>query len=585
MSPKSETGRVDAVRRTSSNALETQAGGAYAPPVPFLTESKLETIKRNSRQLRGTIAEALEDGSPRFEEDNIQVLKFHGVYQQDDRDLRAQMRKEGKGKAYSMMVRARIPGGKLTAEQYLVFDRISDVYGGGSLRITTRQTFQLHGIVKGNLKSTIADIHSALLTTLGGCGDQVRNIITCPEPVDDLYHRQMQSDLDALVDRFGAKTNAYHEIWLDDEKVTPVVEEEPLYAEVYLPRKFKFAIAPEGDNCIDVYANDIGLVAHRRGDEVEGYSVLVGGGMGRTASVKETYPRLATPLMFVTREELVETCTAIVSIQRDYGNRSERRFARFKYLLDAKGMDWFIAELESRLGRNLTPPRDLVWNSSDDHFGWHSDDHGHGYLGLYIPSGRIADLPHRKLKSTLRDIIREFSPTVHLTPQQNLIFSGLTEADRAAIEARLQAAGVALPSEVPKVELHAMACVALPTCGLATTESERVLPLVLPKFEEMFAEFGILEEPISIRMTGCPNGCARPYVADIAFVGRSMGKYDVMLAGDVLGTRINQLYRELVPLGELANTVRPVVAAYAEERQVGERFGDYCERVGLERFR
>ncbi|WDM02930.1 NADPH-dependent assimilatory sulfite reductase hemoprotein subunit [Alicyclobacillus cycloheptanicus] len=551
--------------------------------------SKVEVIKRESRHLRGTIEQALQDGSPRFEEDNVQVLKFHGVYQQDDRDLRAKLRKEGKDKHYMMMVRARIPGGRMTAQQYLAFDEIADRYGMGSLRITTRQTFQLHGILKGNLKATIRGIHNALITTLGGCGDQVRNINACPEPVEDEFHRQIDEDLQALVDRFGAKTNAYHEIWLDGEKVTPDVEadEEPLYGDVYLPRKFKVGIAPEGDNCIDVYANDIGLVAHRSGDAVAGYTVLVGGGMGRTAAVKDTYPRLATPLTYVTRDELLEVCTEILKIQRDYGNRQERRYARFKYLLDHKGMDWFRTELASRLGRSLVPPRELVWQSSDDHFGWHAHTlaDGTGYLGLFIPSGRIVDSPDRKLKSTLRDIVREFQPSVRLTAQQNLIFAGLTEAARTEIEARLKAAHIPLIEEVSTLVKHGMSCVALPTCGLATTESERVFPKVLERFQALFDEYGLTDEPISIRMTGCPNGCARPYIADIAFVGRSPGKYDVMIGGDILGTRLNQLFRELVPFDELAETVRPVLAAFVEERQAAERFSDYCERVGLERFK
>jgi sulfite reductase (ferredoxin) len=555
-------------------------------------ESKVEVIKRESNFLRGTIKEALEDGKTSFSEENVQVLKFHGVYQQDDRDLRKQLRKEGKDRHYMMMIRARIPGGILSAEQYLQFDRLVDLYGNGTLRITTRQTFQMHGVLKENLKETIRAINEALITTLGACGDQVRNTISCSEPRHDVVAQQVREDLLDLVNRFSAKTRAYHEIWLDGEQVTPTADEsradgdegdaeEPLYGKTYLPRKFKIGFTYEGDNCCDIYANDIGIVAHSEGDTLVGYTLLVGGGMGRTAGDPNTHPRVATPLAFVTRDELAETCEAIIKVQRDYGNRSNRRFARMKYLIEERGMEWFKGQVEEYLGRALTPPRQLVWRSSMDHLGWHEAD-GQAYLGLFIENGRLLDREGLRLRSVLRDIISEYRPTIHLTTQQNIILAGLPVTARADIETRLREAGVPLPEELSTARLVAMACPALPTCGLAIAESERALPKVLPEFERLFAEYGLADEPISVRMTGCPNGCARPYLADIGFVGRALGKYDVFLGADSLGTRLNERFLEMVPLADLVETMRPIVAAYAKERQAGERFGDYCQRVGFE---
>jgi sulfite reductase (ferredoxin) len=551
-------------------------------------ESKVEVIKRESRYLRGTLKEALVDGEAKFSEENVQVLKFHGVYQQDDRDLRAQLKKEGKDRHWIMMVRARIPGGVLTADQYLAFDRIaSTLTEYGSIRITTRQTIQLHGVVKDRLKETIREINEVLITTLGGCGDQVRNITCCPAPGDEPFRAQMREDVLALVDRLGAKTHAYHEIWLDGEpvEVGPGETEEPIYGDVYLPRKFKIALAPEGDNCIDVYDNDVGLVAHVEDGHVAGYTVLVGGGMGRTASDPNTYPRLATPMAYVPREEVVDVVTAIVTVQRDFGDRSNRRFARLKYTIDRGGFDWFRGEVEQRLGRTLAPPRTLAWDSGDDHFGWHREGDGVSYLGLFIPQGRVTDTETLPLKSGLRQVVERFRPTVRLTPQQNVILSGIPDDQKAAVEQCLREAGIPLPGAWSLARKRAMACVALPTCGLAVAESERVLPEVVAQFERLFEELGIEDAGITLRMTGCPNGCARPYNANIAFVGRTLGKYDVFLGGSDVGTALNERFQEVVPLDNLVDAVRPVLEAYAKEREPGEPFGDFCRRVGLHRFR
>ena len=544
--------------------------------------SKVEEIKKVSKQLRGNIAAELINGKTYFTEESIQVLKFHGMYQQDDRDLRQQLKKEGKDKAYSMMIRARIPGGVLSSDAYLQFDRLSDQFGNGTLRITTRQTFQVHGILKANVKQTVRAINDVLITTLGGCGDQVRNILLCPAPHHGRFYQQLREQLAQLVDVLSAKTAAYHEIWLDGEKVASgEPDEEALYGQTYLPRKFKLAIAIEGDNCLDVYANDLGIVAHRDGDCVFGYTLLVGGGMGRNHTKKDTYPRTASPLAFVLPEELVETAVAIVAIQRDYGNRIDRQYSRFKYLLDERGLEWFRTELEQRLGHTLQAPKKLIWSETSDHLGWHAQGDGRYFLGLPIQNGRIEDREHCRLKTALREIMKQFTPEIHLTTSQNMLLCNLLAADRALLETMLHNYGVSLVEDISKAERYAMACPALPTCGLAITESERVLPSVIKKLEEVLTELGLQEEEITIRMTGCPNGCARPYVSDIGFVGRAPGKYDVYLGGDFYGTHLNELYAELIDLEKLPETVRYVLQDFKEHKHPKERFGHYCNRIGV----
>ncbi|MGJ7920917.1 NADPH-dependent assimilatory sulfite reductase hemoprotein subunit [Neobacillus sp. LXY-4] len=552
--------------------------------------SKIEIIKRKSRQLRGTIKEALKDDQPKFSEDNIQVLKFHGVYQQDDRDLRKQLKKDGKEPHYSMMIRARIPGGVLSPSQYLVFDRLADEYTDyKNMRITTRQTIQLHGILKGDLKTTISTLNEALVTTLGACGDSGRNTICCAAPGDEPYRDEMNHDVNAIAEQLSAKSNAYHEIWLDGKPIQleDGQTEEPLYGDTYLPRKFKVAIVPEGDNCLDVYDNDLGLVAHIVDGHIQGYTVLVGGGMGRLAVDQDTYPRLASPLCYVARSEAIDTilntCVAIVSIERDFGDRANRRFARMKYLIDRRGLDWFREELETRIGRKLEPPKHLEWNNGHDHLGWHRERDGISYLGLFIPYGRIKDTETMLLKTALRDIIKDFQLTVRFTSQQNVILSGIADELRPIIEEQLSSAGVPLPDKLSNVRQNTMACVAFPTCGLALAESERALPDLVPQFEQLFDELNLSNEEITIRMTGCSNGCARPYNANIALVGRAPGKYDLFLGGSSLGTALNERFRELVPFDQLVQTVRPILESFVQERQSGEDFGSYWRRAGLKK--
>ena len=608
---------TDATKDRTGDRIGT--GGAKDGSEVAKARSKVEQIKAESRHLRGTVAEALKDGLAYFSENNIQVLKFHGVYQQDDRDLRKVLREQGKERHYTMMIRARIPGGVLSADQYLAFDRLADQYGNGTLRITTRQTFQLHGVLKDRLRETIRSIDDVLITTLGGCGDQVRNIVCCAAPHPGAFYAAVRRDLLALVDRLSAKTAAYHEIWIDGEKVLGAAGEkagrtrdaaedtrgatggtremagatrteadadgeEPLYGDVYLPRKFKLAIAYEGDNCVDVYANDLGIVAHRDGEQVAGYTLLLGGGMGRTAGDQATYPRLATPFAFVLPRDLTAVCVAVVKVQRDCGNRAERRFARLKYLLDERGVDWFRAEVQRRWGGVLAPPRPLRWKTADDHLGWCAGGDGRGSLGIHVENGRLKDSGEMQLKSALSAIVAQHRPSVRLTTQQNLLLCDLTDKQRLDIERQLRDARVPLAEERSALALQAMACPALPTCGLAIAESERAFPSVLREFETVCATLGITR-PISIRMTGCPNGCARPYVAEIGLVGRSIGRYDIFVGADAFGARLNTRLLEAVPLAVLAATLRPLLKAFREEAASAETFGDYCERLGIEALR
>ncbi|MCY0900980.1 MAG: NADPH-dependent assimilatory sulfite reductase hemoprotein subunit [Firmicutes bacterium] len=566
----------------------SQDGNALGPAVgTLLTKvSKVEVIKREGNQLRGQIAAELASDATHFTEDSVQLLKFHGMYQQDDRDERAVRKQAGLERAYSMMIRARIPGGILSADQYLAFDRLADDYGNGTMRITTRQTFQLHGILKGDIQQTLRTLNHVLVTTLGGCGDQVRNILMCPAPRADGLHDQLRPYLMALVDALSAKSRAYHEIWLDGERApSPDEQEEPFYGATYLPRKFKLALAIEGDNCVDVYANDLGMVAHHQNGQLTGFTLMVGGGMGRTAGKEDTYPRLATPIARIEPAELVEVALAIVGIQRDYGNRSERRYSRFKYLLDERGIDWFCKELYGRLGRVLAPAGPLSWAETSDHLGWHRVGGGQDYLGIHVQNGRVQDTAGTRLKSVLRELVSTWRPTVRMTCDQNILLSGLSETAYDQISRALAQSGIRRAEEISTTVRHAMACVALPTCGLALAESERALPAVLAEVEQIVDRLGLSQEVFSIRMTGCANGCARPYIGDVGFVGRSPGLYDIFLGGDFTGSRLNARYEELVPIGKLATRLYGLLSVFKREREAGEGFGDFCRRVGFEYLR
>ena len=549
--------------------------------------SKVEHIKIESDYLRGQISEELAQESNRFSESQLQLIKFHGIYQQENRDVRQERKAAHTEKAYQFMVRSRIPGGSLTAEQYLVEDGLAGRYGNNTMRITTRQSFQLHGILKDELQPTIRAINEALLSTLAACGDVNRNVMACPAPVRSRTQMQIQDIADRIALRMAPRSSAYHEIWVDGEQVEtitqPTAEEvvEPMYGPTYLPRKFKIGVAFPGDNCIDVYTQDVGLVPTLDGENLAGFTILLGGGMGMTHGKTETYPRLATPFCYVSSDEVLEVIETIITIQRDYGDRKNRKHARMKYVVEERGIDWFRAELEQRLGRGVQDPKEVHWHGVEDHLGWHEQGDGRWFLGLFVENGRVKDTDTLLLRTGLREVIKTFRPTIRLTAQQNILLADIAAEQRAAVNAQLASYNIATdPAEVG-THRFAMACPAMPTCGLALAEAERVLPTVVQQIETDLEALGLATEPLSIRMTGCPNGCARPYMGDIGFVGRTKDVYNVYVGGDQPNTRMNTLYAPSVHLNNLAETIRPLLILWKDERQELESFGDYCHRVGI----
>ncbi len=545
---------------------------------PALAE--VEHIKAKSHLLRGTLAESLVDPvTGALAADDTHLLKFHGSYQQDDRDLREERRQQKLEPAYSFMIRTRLPGGVCTPAQWLALDALARQYANGTLRLTTRQAFQLHGILKGDLKRTMAGIHAALMDTLAACGDVNRNVLCNPNPVDTRVHEEVYRWSVRLSEHLLPKTRAYYEVWLDGEKVSGG-EEEPIYGPTYLPRKFKAAVAVPPINDVDVFAHDLGFIAILEGDRLAGFNVTVGGGMGATHGDAATFPRLADVIGFIPPEQLLAVAENVVKVQRDYGDRTLRKHARLKYTIEDRGIAWFVSELEARLGFSLQPARPVQFEHSGDLFGWREGHDGRWHLTLRLESGRVADLPGATMLTGLREIARIHKGDFRLTPNQNLIIAGVAPEARAEIDALLAAHGLEGFRRASPLRLHALACVAMPTCGLAMAEAERYLPRVVGMLEERLAAHGLEKEKILLRITGCPNGCARPYVAEIALVGKAPGRYNLLLGGDVRGQRLNRLYRENIDEAGVLQALEPLFAAYARERQPGEGFGDYTVRAG-----
>ncbi len=544
----------------------------------------VETIKIESRNLRGTIAESIAAGGSRFDESDLQLIKFHGIYQQEDRDARAERKKAGLELAYQFMLRSRIPGGVVSPEQYLVQDGLAGRYGNGSLRITTRQGIQLHGILKGDLRATMREINASLLSTISACGDVNRNVMACPAPPKNVAEIEVQTLAHRLAEHFTPTTRAYHDIWIDGEKMDTVGDVDdpvdPIYGRTYLPRKFKMGVTLPGDNCIDIYTQDLGFAAVLRDGEVLGYSLLVGGGMGSTHGKAATYPRAASPFAFVTAAEAIEVAEAIVTTQRDFGDRTNRKHARLKYLVEEQGIAWLRAEVERRIGRSLPLPVEVPFDDVRDHLGWHEQADGGFALGLYIENGRVKDTDVARIRTGLRAVVERFKPQIRLTGQQNLLLLGVGSADRAAVTLLLREHGIETDPGALGVRRYAMACPAAPTCGLALTDAERALPDLVTEIERDLEALGLAEERIGMRMTGCPNGCARPYMGDIGFVGRSKDIYDIFLGGDWANTRLNWIYKTGVGRAKLADELRPLFLAWTHGRIASESFGDYCERVG-----
>ncbi|MBC7842518.1 MAG: NADPH-dependent assimilatory sulfite reductase hemoprotein subunit [Gemmatimonadaceae bacterium] len=545
------------------------------------TESAVERAKRESNQLRGTLADTLADPTQsHFGHDDAVLLKFHGSYQQDDRDTR-QHRGEPTEKQYSFMIRVALPGGIISAEQYLAFDRIAEEYANGTLRLTTRQGIQYHGVIKGELKDTIASINAALATTISACGDVQRNVMACPAPLNDPAHRAVRAAAMAMSAALRPHSRAYHEIWLDGERmeIGAGLVEEPFYGVQYLPRKFKSVVALDTDNCVDAYSHDVALIAVTDGPEIRGFNVVVGGGLGMTHNKADTMAAMGEILGFVAEVDAVEAVKTVAAIYRDHGNRADRRHARVKYLLAEHGIGWFRERFRERVAFPLHTPEVMPAPSGHDHLGVHDADDGTQFYGVFIQSGRIADLESVRLRTAVRAIVEAVKPNVVITAQQNLLFTGLTPADVTTIEAILRDHGANAVDELIPLRRFSMACPALPTCGLAVAESERAIPGVLDEFEAEFRRLGIEDAPLTVRMTGCPNGCARPYTADVAFVGRSANLYQIYVGGAIAGDRVADLYLDKVPRASLVASMHPLLTRFAAERSTGESLGDFYQRI------
>ncbi len=544
--------------------------------------TEVEIIKAESRHLRGTIADGLIDpktGS--IAAPDTQLTKFHGIYQQDDRDQRRERTRQRLEPAFSFMIRARIPGGLLTTTQWLGLDRIATEHANQTIRLTTRQAIQYHGVVKRNLKQTVADINQATLDTIAACGDVNRNVMSPPLPGLSRVHRQVQHFAEALSEHLMPKSRAYHEIWLDGKNIeSSKTEVEPIYGDTYLPRKFKAAFVIPPQNDVDVFTQDLGLIAIVKHGELAGFNVSVGGGMGMTHGETDTFPRLGDVLGFISPDQVNAVAEAIVTTQRDHGDRTNRKHARLKYTIEDRGVDWFRSEVEKRSGVAFAAAERYSFVANGDVYGWQIDDVGAWHYGLFVESGRVGDVKERRLLSGLRAIAKQHNSEFRLTPNQNLIISKVAASDKASIDALLAQYGIENNTHASPLRLNSMACVAFPTCGLAMAESERYLPSLIDKIDASLKQNGLADEPITIRMTGCPNGCARPYVAEIGLVGKGPGRYTVFLGAGFKGERLGAPYLDNANEEEILAALQPLFASYAADRLEVEHFGDYLVRVG-----
>lgn len=546
--------------------------------------SEVEHIKIESNYLRGALVDTLRNpitgGLP---EDDNRLLKFHGSYMQDDRDLRNERERQKLEPAFQFMLRVVLPSGVATSQQWLAMDGLAHKYGNGTLRLTTRQTFQMHGILKWNLKPTLQKINSELMTTLAACGDVNRNVMCSPNPFQSDLHEEVSYWARQVNDHLAPRTRAYHEIWLDGEKVVDGQQEgevEPIYGPVYLPRKFKigFAIPPHND--IDVFSQDIGYIAVIEDGKLKGFNISVGGGMGMSHGDTATYPQLGKVIGFCPPERIVALAEKTVMIQRDYGNRSIRKNARFKYTIDRHGIDWFKTELQNRLGWQLEDVRPFHFENSGDRYGWLKGSNGKWNLTLYIQSGRIDDQEGYPLMTGLREIAKVHTGDFRITPNQNLIIGNVTSQKKRKITELVEQYELTDGAQHSALRRSSISCVSLPTCGLAMAEAERYLPTLIDKLEPIINEAGLRDQEINIRMTGCPNGCARPALGEISFIGKAVGKYNMYMGAGFAGERLNKLYRENIDETEILDTLKPIINQYARERETGEHFGDFVIRAG-----
>jgi len=554
---------------------------AVAPAAPA-EEKKLthnEGLKTAIPTLAGNIAATLSDSNALcFSTDDEQFLKFHGIYQQDDRDKRKT------GKLYIWMIRGRIPGGVLSGKQYLVYDRLATNYGNNTLRITSRQSFQFHGVVKSGLGPLMKELNEAMMDTIAACGDVNRNVMSPVVPARNEVHKQLLVDATRVSEALMPKTKAYHSIWVDGVQLNLDAQEnkdfvDPLYGKTYLPRKFKTAFAVQPVNDVDVLTNCLGFIAIEENGKLIGYNLSVGGGLGRSHGNSETYPRIADVIGFLTPEQLIDVSKGVLTIHRDFGDRTNRKHARLKYVLEEKGAAWFRQELETRLGYKLADAKPFKFEKQGDHFGWDTAADGSKFLGLYVETGRIKDKEGYRLKTALKEIAEKFAPEYRLTPSQNIVLSNIKPADEAAITKILANHGVPVDNQTTALRRASMACPSMPTCGLGLAESERYLPGLMGQIEGVLKEVGLGDQEIIIRMTGCPNGCARPYMSEIGFVGKGPGRYQLYLGGNEACTRLNKLHKDLIKDPEIIPELRNLFTRYAAERVGSERFGDWVERV------
>ncbi|WP_050180133.1 assimilatory sulfite reductase (NADPH) hemoprotein subunit [Domibacillus robiginosus] len=547
--------------------------------------SDVEGIKERSNFLRGTLAEVMEDRiSAGIPEDDNRLMKHHGSYLQDDRDLRTERQKQKLEPAYQFMLRVRLPGGVATPSQWLMMDSLAHKYGNGTLKLTTRETFQIHGILKWNMKQTIQSIHSTMMDTVAACGDVNRNVMATSNPYQSEVHTEVHALAQKLSDDLLPKSRAYHEIWLGEEKVagTPETEEvEPMYGPLYLPRKFKIGIAVPPSNDIDVFSQDLGFIAIIENNQLAGFNVTIGGGMGMSHGDTQTYPQLGKVIGFVTPDKVVDLAEKVITIQRDYGNRSVRKYARFKYTVDRLGLENVKAELERRLGWTLDEARDFHFDHNGDRYGWQKGIKGKWHFTMFVEGGRIVDYPEYQLMTGIREIAKVHKGDFRLTSNQNLIIGNVSAQSKKKIDALINQYGLTEGAHHSAIRRSALACVALPTCGLAMAEAERYLPSLMDKIDEIIDENGLRNKEITIRMTGCPNGCARHALGEIGFIGKAVGKYNMYLGAAHDGSRLSKMYRENIGEEEILKELRVVLSRYANERQEGEHFGDFVVRAGI----
>lgn len=553
-------------------------------PEQLAKQSEVERIKDASNYLRGTLVKSLQDPlTGALSEDDTQLCKYHGIYQQDDRDLRDERRRQKLEPRYQFMVRIRLPAGICTPTQWLEVDRIANTWCNNTIRLTSRQTFQLHGIVKRNLKKTIAEINAALLDTIAACGDVNRNVMCNPNPQQSRLHEEVYEYARRISEHLLPRTTAYHEIWLDEELLSSSrQDEEPIYGKRYLPRKFKIAVAIPPSNDVDLFANDLGFIAIAEHNHLLGFNVTAGGGLSMTHGETSTYPRLADVIGYCPKSKTLQVAEEIVTIQHDFGDRTQRKHARFKYTIEDRGIDWLMFELNRRLGWNLEPPRPYIFEHSGDRYGWVEGANDTWHYTLFIQNGRILDTEIYPMMTGLREIAKVHDGDFRLTANQNLMIGQVSSKRKPVIHALLEKYRLAKGHQTA-LRLNSMACVAFPTCGLAMAESERYFPSLLDKLDKIAKQAGLGNDPILIRMTGCPNGCARSVLGEIGFIGKAPGKYNLYLGAGFYGQRLNKLYRENINEEQILAELTPILQRYAREREPGQRFGDFVIKAGYVR--